>query len=72
MIHSTSTPRQEAVRRLVDSSYPELRTISCDFSDGVLSLRGKVPSFYLKQIAQSLVFPLDGVAQLRNGLEVST
>jgi osmotically-inducible protein OsmY len=52
------------------SGYYELRGVSCDFHEGVLILRGRVPSFHLKQLAQSLVFHLDGVQELSNRLEV--
>ena len=32
------------------SAYSELRNLSCDFSGGVLTLTGRVPSYYLKQL----------------------
>ena len=53
-----------------NSGYYELRGVSCDFHEGVLILRGRVPSYHLKQLAQSLVFHLDGVQELSNRLEV--
>jgi osmotically-inducible protein OsmY len=52
------------------SGYYELRGVSCGFHEGVLILRGRVPSFHLKQVAQSLVFHLDGVQEVSNRLEV--
>lgn len=55
---------------LQHSAYLELRNVSCDFYEGVLTLRGHVPSYYLKQLAQSLLCELDGVLELNNHLEV--
>jgi hypothetical protein len=33
----------------------ELRAVSCDLHQGVLTLRGQVPSYYLKQVAQEVI-----------------
>lgn len=60
----------EAHRRLAASRYGELSRISCDFHEGVLTLRGRVSSFYLKQIAQSVVRHVPGVELVVNHLEV--
>jgi osmotically-inducible protein OsmY len=56
--------------RLRHSDYLELRNVSCDFHEGVLTLRGRVPSYHLKQLAQAIVSEFDGVFQLNNYLEV--
>lgn len=57
-----------ALRR---SSYPEVRYIWCEWHDGVLTLRGQVSNFYLKQIAQSIVLQrLEGIVTLDNQVEV--
>ena len=68
------SPRQATVeaaeRRLSRSPYIELRCISVDLREGVLILRGRVPSYYLKQIAQCLVDCLPGVQKIDNHLEV--
>jgi len=56
--------------RYLDSGYAILRTVRCDFHEGVLTLRGHVPSYYLKQIAQTLVGQLDHVELVENRLEV--
>lgn len=61
----------EAAAELQRSSHAALRQIACDIRDGVLTLSGHVPSYYEKQIAQSLVrIRLPNVA-IRNELEVS-
>jgi osmotically-inducible protein OsmY len=56
--------------RLKRSSYAELHGVSCDYHEGVVTLRGRVSSYYLKQMAQALVFRLDGVQELNNRVEV--
>lgn len=60
-----------AQSRLRKSGYHELHLISCEFHEGVLTLRGRVSTFYLKQVAQTLIRALDGVGQVNNRLEVA-
>lgn len=59
-----------AEQRLKDCPYQELRDVLCDFHEGVLTLRGRVSSFYLKQMAQTVVARLEGVEECVNRLEV--
>ncbi len=59
-----------AVRRLEDKQYPQLRRIHCDYHEGVMTLRGVVSSFHLKQVAQAALVGLDGVEEIANRLEV--
>lgn len=59
-----------AGRELSDSSYFALRSVSCECHERVLVLRGKVPSFYLKQLAQEIVRKMEGVGEVLNALEV--
>ncbi len=61
--------QKEAQLRLQSSGYRELQSVSCEYSTGVLTLRGRIPSFYLKQIAQTLIRDL--VGEICNRLEVS-
>ena len=49
--------------------YP-VRLVSCEFDDGVLILRGQLPTFFQKQLAQEAVSRLDGVTQVVNQVEV--
>ena len=58
---------QQALRR---SSYFELRNVSCEFSGGVLILRGRVPTYHLKQLAQASVADVPGVVEVHNRVEV--
>jgi hypothetical protein len=60
----------QAAAELQRSSYAAIRQVRCDFRDGVLTLSGRVPSYYQMQVAQTLVqFRLPGVA-IRNELRV--
>jgi hypothetical protein len=55
--------------RLCNSPYPAIRTVSCDFENGILLLRGRLTSFHHKQLAQETV-RLAGVGQIVNAIEV--
>ncbi|MHB8899253.1 MAG: BON domain-containing protein [Thermoguttaceae bacterium] len=60
----------EAQSRLRNSGCHALRLVSCDFHEGVRTLRGQLPSFYLKQVAQELVRQVDGAEEVNKHLEV--
>lgn len=45
-------------------------TLFCEFHEGVLTLRGRLPSYYLKQLAQTVVATVDGVTQVDNRIDV--
>lgn len=63
----------ENVRRCLDESpYRFQRRISVACDDGVLVLRGNVPTFFLKQTAQSLAGKVDGVRQVINLVDVAS
>ena len=80
--HSSSDPTSLApcawtVRACVEGklqrgSYSALSRIRCEFQreSGVLHLRGSVPSYYLKQVAQELVRDVEGVRLVNNQLSV--
>ncbi len=60
-----------ARRELQRSSYLAIRRVECRYRDGVLTLRGRLPSFFLKQVAQTAVaLPLRDVAVVDNRLTV--
>lgn len=60
-----------AESRLLRSSYAELRNVSCKFHEGILTLQGRVPRYYLKQVAQNVVGRLNGVTGINNQLKVT-
>ena len=57
--------------RLCNSQYVAIRSVSCDFENGVLLLRGRLKSFHHKQLAQETVQRLTGVRQIINTIEVT-
>ena len=59
-----------AESRLRGHPYLALRNISCDYHDGLLVLRGYVPTYYLKQMAQEVVAQLEGVEHIENRIQV--
>jgi osmotically-inducible protein OsmY len=63
---------EAAERSLRHSQYAALRQVTCTFHEGRLSLHGRLPSFYLVQIAQALVGRLPGVQQVENRIQVTT
>jgi hypothetical protein len=69
-VASAGDPACRAEGLLARSGYPALDRVRCDFSDGVLLLRGQVPSYYLRQLAQEAVAGLPGVRAVRNEVEV--
>ena len=56
--------------RLLGSPYFALRNVGCVYRDGVLTLRGSLPTYYLKQMAQSVVTETEGVTTVVNQIEV--
>jgi hypothetical protein len=50
--------------------YLALKHVTCDCRDGVLVLRGCLPSYYLKQVAQEVVARLEGVEGVENEIKV--
>jgi hypothetical protein len=61
----------EAERALRCGLYPALKNLSCDYQGGVLVLRGNLPSYYLKQVAQEVVaHQVQGLSRLDNQIQV--
>ena len=65
-----ASPQAVAERGLRSSRYSALKHVSCDYQGGVLVLRGCLPSYYLKQIAQEAVAALEGVERIDNQIQV--
>ena len=63
---------QAARNRLRRSSYGAIRRLSCDCRRGILFLRGHLPTFYQKQLAQEAVAKLEGVLHVINETVVDT
>jgi hypothetical protein len=61
----------EVEDRLSRSGYLALRDVSCHDRGGVIVLRGRLPSQYLKQVAQTLASGVEGVNRVVNLIKVS-
>ena len=59
-----------ARQRLAKTGYRTLRAVECSFRDGRMILRGEVPSYYHKQLAQESVRNTTHVTQVINDIEV--
>ena len=44
--------------------------VTFSYSQGILTLEGRLPSFYLKQVLQTLLRDLDGVTRIDNRVDV--
>jgi hypothetical protein len=58
--------------QLKNSPYWSLRRLTCAIAGERVVLRGRVPCFYLKQVAQALAVRTVGVGQLQSDIEVHT
>jgi osmotically-inducible protein OsmY len=70
LVNSQPAPAELAERCLRWSPYLALRSVSCECREGVLVLRGCLPSYYLKQVAQEVVARLEGVETVDNQIQV--
>jgi hypothetical protein len=66
----TQTVEQAARERLAKTGYPTLEEVECSFHKGRMILRGQVPSYYHKQLAQEALRNATHVKQVINDLEV--
>jgi hypothetical protein len=62
----SNRPTKMARERLDQSGYHALRALNCSVHCGVAVLSGQVPSFYLKQLAQTFVRDVSGIAKVVN------
>lgn len=62
---------QDVKTALQQSGYPAVRHIEYQLDGEELTLIGKVPTFYMKQVANTTVAKIEGVAVVYNLLEVA-
>lgn len=68
----TSSSLLDEIRsRLHSSGQPMLRRVECEYHEGIVILRGRAPTYYLKQVAQSIVLSHPDVEELVNQIEVA-
>ncbi len=48
----------------------QFKRITWEFNDGVLTLNGVVPTFYMKQVLQTVLRDIDDVRQINNQVRV--
>jgi len=66
-------PVEEQARQHLLTNCPYafcFKDIRFDFAGGILTLRGRVPTFYLKQMLQTFLRDLAGVEQIDNQVDV--
>ena len=70
---STASPlAKEVSQQLVGSGRLRLRGVQVNEDGGTVVLRGRVPTFYLKQLAQTIAGSVCGVAAIRNEMSVGS
>jgi osmotically-inducible protein OsmY len=62
--------RSAALDRLQSSGYAALRRLQCQVTEGVVIVHGLVTSYFLKQMAQTVIQQLDGIQRVTNLVEV--
>ncbi len=58
-------------RRLQASGHSALRSVNCYVKDGVVTLVGTVPSYHMKQVAQTVVMKFDRALRVENHCKVA-
>jgi hypothetical protein len=66
------SPGESAARILSQSSYDEIRCLECGFCDGVLTISGQLPRYYLQQVVLTALRDIEGVDRIDNRIEVSS
>ena len=61
--HESAEAARDCLQR---SSYYPIRSVSCERRQGVLFLRGPLPTFYLQQLAQEAVAKVEGILRVVN------
>lgn len=71
-LDASSTDLETEVRESLQfAQHAALRHIACTVHDNTVVLHGRVPSYYLKQLAQVKVTCVPGIEQVDNHIEVA-
>jgi osmotically-inducible protein OsmY len=70
-----SDPLQQTLKSRVQQSIrcsqnPSFRELAVNEENGAIILSGQLPSYYLKQMVQTIACSVDGVRRLENRVEV--
>jgi hypothetical protein len=68
--HARAGTADAAEGRLRGRPYLALCNVSCAYRDGVLTLRGRLPSYHRKRVALAAVAGVPGVVRVINEIEV--
>lgn len=68
---SDAAVQVQAQEMLERSNYLALRRLRCECHDGQLVISGRVPTYYLKQVAQSIVRQVPHVRRIDNQVDVA-
>lgn len=55
---------------LSQTGYGELRRLQVECSPDAVTISGRVPTYYLKQLAQSVIQDVPGISRVRNEIHV--
>jgi osmotically-inducible protein OsmY len=69
-IDNAKSLAETAKQRILHRPHLSQQRIWCECEQGRLFLRGQVPSFYFKQLAQEAVSGMEGIRQVVNEIEV--
>ena len=72
---TTSANRPSVIHRMAEerlrrSGYLALRHVACIARDDVVYLDGRLPSYFLKQVAQEIAARVEGVRRVINRIDV--
>ena len=65
------SPSEVATEILSKSPYRPIRSLTCSFDEGVLTIAGCLPSYYLKQVTLTAVQNINDVSKIEDRVEVT-
>ena len=69
--HSDPQFVQTAIRAALHlAGHAELRRVQVEFDGDAITTSGRVPTFYLKQLAQNIALNVPGIERIHNELQV--
>jgi hypothetical protein len=68
---SSNLLHDAVIAALRSSGYRLLGNLECEVREDLVTLTGVLPSFYLKQVAQTIAMGVAQVREVRNGVKVA-
>lgn len=70
-MHTENQTLQVAIREaLSHAGYQELRSLNLECDGEAVTISGRVPTYYLKQLVQNLALAAPGVKRVQNDVQV--